>query len=154
MIGMNAKDAQGALEDLSMIKAAAGEASTGAAADMYRAGAALKNAQRAIAVRSDKLRDVGSQLKALTGEYNDLRAVSNASRKVIDALAKDLASALGLDVDEVRTRAYTAMTKAYDAEVGEMLSTGYLDEDPRKNPQVAARKSRDWYIPTDDAPGL
>ncbi|WP_080423736.1 hypothetical protein [Burkholderia ubonensis] len=153
MFGMNPKDAQGALEDLTMLKSAASGSTVGAA-DLYRAGAALQTAKRAIAVRTDKLNDVSSRLKDLTGEYNDLRAISDASRKVIDALAEDLANALGLDVGDVRKRAYAAMTKAYDAEVAEMLSTGYLEKDPRLNPQISARKNRDWYTPSVDSPGL
>ncbi|MEX3555063.1 MAG: hypothetical protein VB131_00005, partial [Burkholderia gladioli] len=68
-------------------------------------------------------------------------------RDVIDALADRLAKELKMDPAAVRRSAYQALTKRYDARVGEMLSTGVLKKDPRQNPEVMKRPSRDWYTP-------
>lgn len=146
MLGLNEKDAQGLLEDVALMHTNRPD-STISAADLYESAMRLRRANRAIQVRDDKLREVGAKLGDLSTEYNDLKAVANASRLVIDALADQFAKALNVAPEVVRKRAYEAMSRMYDREVDEMLSTGNLSKDLRQDPDVKVRKSRDWYSP-------
>ncbi|WP_334043691.1 hypothetical protein [Burkholderia ambifaria] len=146
MFGMNAKDAQGAMEEAMMLGAA--QAGSGGNAEaLYGAANAQNQAVRAIRVQNGKLSDLKSKFEGLGEDYSDLSAVALAERDVIDALADRLAKELKMDPAAVRRSAYQALTKRYDARVGEMLSTGVLKKDPRENPEVMKRPSRDWYTP-------
>jgi len=152
MFGLNPKDAQGAMEDQFIMKSL--QPAPSRVAQIYETvveieahAATTRSASKAIRVRDDKLRDVAGRFDGLTAEYTDLMAMSRASRAVVDALADDLAAALKLDPAEVRARAYAAMSRQYDSQLGQMLSTGELKKDPRKDPAVMARKTREWYSP-------
>ncbi|CAE6793416.1 hypothetical protein R70006_04956 [Paraburkholderia domus] len=146
MLGLNAQDAQGLMEDVALMQATRGGSSV-SAADLYDAAAALRKKNREIQVRGNSLRDLQAKFNGLGEDYSDLSAVVHAQRQVIDALSDQLAAKLGVDPQDVRKAAYKGLTQRYDAKVGEMLSIGVLSKDPRKDPEVLSRPSRDWYTP-------
>jgi len=153
MFGMNAKDRQGLLEDVvalglhqpklpldSYVEPPLGTAESDAVmAKVYDLS------HRELKVRDDALARYKNSFDGLAADYSDLKAVAGAARTTVDALVNDLARALGVEVKELRKQTYKAMSKAYDARVGELLSVGELRSDPRKDPEVTSRPSRNWY---------
>jgi hypothetical protein len=146
MMFMNAKDAQGFAEDAAILEANR-PSSTISAADLYVAAAALRTKNKAIQVRDTALAETKAKFVEINAGYSDLSAVVLAQRGVIDALADQLATKMGLDAADVRKAAYKGISDRYDAKVSEMLATGVLAKDPRKDPEVLARPTRDWYTP-------
>jgi CRISPR/Cas system CSM-associated protein Csm2 small subunit len=155
MFGMNRKDSEGLLEDVAMLGTMQRDT------DRHYGPTAEQLA------RDDKLRDLRSEnlqlatkelrtndaLKATQKKYadtvyefNDINAVAKAARAALDAMVVELATASGRDVKDVRQSAYAVMKTVYDQKIGEMLSTSMLLEDPRENPEVRKRPSRDWYF--------
>lgn len=147
MLGLNPKDALGLAEDMQLVRNARGSVSPSATSDLYRAAGALADASRGIKERNDSMRKLKANFDGLAEDYSDLSAVALASRRVIDALADELAKVKGLNPADVRRRAYAALSRSYDEGIGEMVSTGAISKDPRKDPAVLARPSRDWYTP-------
>ena len=146
MLGLNAKDAQALLEDVTLANAR-NTGSSVSEADLWEATAAMHRKNKKIEVRDRALGELKGQFTQLGEDYSDLSAVVLAQREVIDSLVDHLAKQLGADPDVVRKAAYKGLTQRYDAKIGDMLSTGVITKDPRTDPAVRSRPSRDWYVP-------
>lgn len=144
---MSTNQAMGAMEDLAMLRAAHSDGGSASAADLWEAAGAMGRHTRAIRARDVTIEDAKRRLGALSEDYVDLAAVSLSSRSVIDKLCEELARALHVDVNDVRARAYDEMSAEYDKRIDTALEKGELKEDPRRNPDVVSRPSRDWYTP-------
>ncbi|WP_139133071.1 hypothetical protein [Pandoraea sp. ISTKB] len=144
---MGTNHSMGALEDLAMLRPTLQHGAEASEADLWAAAGLAKRQTRALKARDSRIEEANVRLGTLHQEYNDLAAVSAASRKVIDNLAEQLAAALGLSAEIVRKQAYEEMSILYDAEVDDSLAKGHFRSDPRKDPDVLARPSRDWYSP-------
>jgi len=150
MLGMNADDAMGLAEDMAVLQGAVRrqppmepvKSSSGAAAAIVAAVG-----MKVVKVQNDANAKLRSQFDGLSADYSDLSAVSLASRKVIDALVTEIAQARGLQPAEVKASVYKSLSREYDRQIGDMLSIGVLNKDPRRDPAVRSRPSRDWYTP-------
>jgi hypothetical protein len=153
MLAMNPKDAQGMLEDVAALgllnrrnepayvgptakQIAETQGERDLRSQMYKLATREIQTNNALVQTKAQLDEVADKLNKMANRFNDTTAVSRAARIALDALADQLARVTGEDPAKVRLAAYGVMARAYDKEVGEMLSVGYLKTDPRIDPEV------------------
>ncbi|WP_199033039.1 hypothetical protein [Ralstonia sp. ASV6] len=144
---MNGNDAMRLAEDMAVLRGSRGPVAVPEPSSDSSAAFAVALGMRAVKVHTDANVKLKGQFDQLSADYSDLSAVCLASRKVIDMLAAQLAQAQGLKPAEVKASVYKMLSREYDSQVGDMLSIGVLNEDPRRDPAVLSRPSRDWYTP-------
>jgi hypothetical protein len=151
MLGLNAEDAMGLAEDMAVLRGAVRSQAVNDAPrpSSSRAAAALVAVagMKALQVERDEHHKLIQKWNSLATGFSDLNAVAIASRAVIEQQIVELARVTGADPAEVRKATYAAMSQAYNAQVEEMISTGKLQSDPRKDLQDPKWKNRQWYSP-------
>lgn len=100
----------------------------------------------ALEVTQKKLAEIAEERSKTAYKFNDVNAMAKAAMKALDATMQSLAKATGRNIDEVRREAYGIMRQSYDSEIGELLSTSVLISDPRQDPEIKKRPTRDWYF--------
>lgn len=156
MFNLNRKDAEGLLEDVAMLgtlqRRRRAEPYTGPTAEQLARDQQVRDLRSEnvkIATRELQAHNalVESQKKvaALSYDYADLAAATKACRGTIDALVAQLAKVTGQPMEQVQKAAHKLMSDKYDAAVDEMLSLSQLSKDPRKDPEIMRRPSRNWY---------
>lgn len=157
MIGMNAEDSLGLLEDvqaLGLLHRRRTAAFTGPSAQERLADRRVDNLRDEVLQATT--REIGTnkrlqrqtaEFATLAADYHDLAAVQRASKNVIEGLIGLVAQASGQSVESVRASTNVALSRAYDAQIDEALRSKKLAADPRKDPNVLSRPSRSWYTP-------
>jgi hypothetical protein len=100
----------------------------------------------ALDVTQKKLAEITAERSKANYRLCDVGAMARASMLALDSMVERLAQATGRSVDEVRLEAHAIMRKSYDKEIGELLSTSVLIDDPRQDPEIKKRATRDWYF--------
>lgn len=157
MFNLNRKDAEGLLEDVAMLgtlqRRRRVEPYTGPTAEQLARDQQVRDLRSEnvkIATREvqahNAMVEVRNKYDALAYGVTDLTAADRAKRFTVDALVEELAEATGQPVEAVRKRAYAMMSRKYDENIDEMISLSQLTKDPRKDPEIRKKPSRDWYL--------
>lgn len=159
-LGMNREDADALLQDVVLLGQRRRAEYVGPTAAQLRADEPLREARsetirqaaRALKVTNqlDATQKALAQLKAEHSQtayrLNDQEALAKANSAALAAVAAQLAKVTGRDVKDVLAEANEVRKKVYDQEIGERLSMGYLVNDPRQDPEIRKRPTRDWYF--------
>jgi hypothetical protein len=159
-LGMNREDADALLQDVVLLGQRRRAEYVGPTAAQLRADEPLREARSESIRQAARAVKATNQLeatqKALTDlkvgyteaayRLNDQEALAKANGAALDALARELAKVTGRSVKDVLAVANGVRKKVYDQEIGERLSTGYLVSDPRQDPDIRKRPSREWYF--------
>lgn len=142
MIGMNAQDALGALEDVAIFH-------------NIRRGAEANEDTRAFQQATIALRERNNTIARLRGQLNEVQHKRNASaannNSAIDtlkAVVRDFAKATGQSEAELWNRYMVLRTQQFNNEVNKFMAEGALLRDPRTE-LTQAQKA--WYVSGLDA---
>jgi hypothetical protein len=158
-LGMNREDADALLQDVVLLGQRRRAEYVGPTAAQLRADEPLREARSESIRQAARAVKVTNQLEAtqkaladLKAGYthasyqrNDLDGIVRAYDAALDTVTAELAKVTGQDVEAVRAAAHGIMKKVYDQRIGELLSTGYLVQDPRQDPENKKKPSREWY---------
>lgn len=151
MLGMNANDALGYMEDRSVL-----DAVNRAADERSLVRSSSMDAQRHTAAM-EGLAAVGQAvaLKVSNDRYADLRADRNENVVHVKALQRTLermilehARVTGQTVEAVKATYNVVRTQHFNSLVNEGIEKGWFDHDPRLK---LSESDRSWYVPKLDA---
>jgi hypothetical protein len=100
----------------------------------------------ALDVTQKKLAELTAERSKANYRLCDVGAMARASMLALETMVDQLAKATGRKPEEVRKEAHAIMRKSYDKEIGELLSTSVLIDDPREDPEIKKRATREWYF--------
>lgn len=142
---MNANDALGALEDVTIFRNL-----SGAMRDRVVGDEAEKNEQ-AFRMASVALRERAGTIERLKGELGDVHHNRNyaatlylAASKTLDHVIRDFAKAAGVSEDELRKRYNMIRTQHFNQQVNTGVDQGWFNRDPRLDLSDEQKK---WYQP-------
>jgi hypothetical protein len=151
MTGLNANDAMGLLEDLSIINSAK-DASVAhqQTKESLRQSEILRSAASKLATLSQHVRDLTAQVESLNRELNQLRerknehvAVIQSTEEAFKYALKDFSEIANVPVERLEAQYFKKLrTRLYDGKIVEMLGAGFFSHDPRQDDKI---RKRAWY---------
>lgn len=158
MIGMNAGDALGHMEDMAMI----GSAYRNAEEISLQRSASSETDRQASTMRTMEavatavaLKERGNTINRLKGQLSDVQhnrnfaaILSIAASNTLDQVIQDFARAIGVSEDEMRKRYNTVRTANFNRQANEGIKKGWFNHDPREDLSDAQKK---WFVAGLDA---
>lgn len=141
---MSARDAQGALEDVTMVRAAFSRVGSAEEVEHQRQLALSEQRTREFEQKNDVIRTLKKQLFESVERGQEVSIASRSAKQTIDMLIEEIAALRGQAPQQVRQRVNAIRTQNYEKLVEGSLKSGELHSDPRTN---GTAHKRDWYRP-------
>lgn len=138
MIGMNAKDALGALEDIAIFR------NVRRRVEADQDTEAFERAAIALRERNNTISRLRAELNEVQHKRNAAAANNNSALDTLKTVVRDFARATGQSESELWKRYMVLRTQQFNAEVNKFMAEGALLRDPRAELTDAQRT---WYVP-------
>ena len=145
MFGMNAKDAQGYMEDVAVINSA-----HLAAEERDLIGHAEVEAQRRRSMMNTMegvatfvgIKERDNRIATLQQDRNNQTIHATALQKTLEHVVRDFAKLAGVSSDQLMARYNAVRTQHYNLLVNEGMEKEWFDKDPR----LAITEKTKWYV--------
>lgn len=142
MIGMNARDAQGALEDIALFN------NVRRGVEANQDAIAFQQATVVLQERNNTIARLRNELNEVQHKRNAAAANNNSAIDTLKSVVRDLAKVTGQSETELWKRYMVLRTQQFNTEVNKFMAEGALLRDPRTELTEAQRA---WYVPGLDA---
>lgn len=142
MFGINAQDALGLMEDMTVLRGreASRQRQLNAQVDE---NTAMVGAFVAIKQRDNKLQEMDTRLRDTMSGWHGAVAACKADSEVIGIAVREIARLSGKNEKDMKVLMDTIRSRAYDKKIDEYIQSGGISTDPRIDEQLCPS----WYIP-------
>lgn len=146
---MNANDALGALEDITIYRNLESAMTDRLdASDFSSMAASLRRGTIALQERAQIIERLKGELSSVQHNRNYAAELFIAASKTLDHVIRDFAAAAGVSEDEMRKRYNMIRTQHFNQLVNDGVSKGYFRHDPRLD---LSEEQKKWFVTGLDA---